>query len=64
MGFHHQDAASQWRASRTLSAKAPNSPSFEMKYWRPATGRRACPRSVCESRSPGAEARTGTGSPT
>ena len=31
MGFHYPDAASQWRPSRTLSAKAPNSPSFEMK---------------------------------
>ena len=27
------DQPSQWRTSRTLSAKAPNSLSFEMKCW-------------------------------
>jgi hypothetical protein len=31
MGFHYEDEASQRWQSRTLSAKAPNSPSFEMK---------------------------------
>src|SRR5215469_5751929 len=29
MGFHYEDAASQWWPSRTLSAKASNSHSFE-----------------------------------
>ena len=31
MGFHYEDAASQWWRRRTLSAKAPYSDSFEMK---------------------------------
>ena len=31
MGFHYEDAASQWWRRRTLSAKAPYSRSFEMR---------------------------------
>ena len=31
MGLHNEDAATQWWQRRPLSAKAPNSPSFEMK---------------------------------
>jgi len=30
MGFHYEDATSQWGQRRSLSAKAPNGSSFEI----------------------------------